>query len=737
MLKWLLGAGGANAAPEAAASRAWLGLLDKPMKIALAARGSTCSVAHVIDYIAEGDRVSVLAEIGKQQSGYWGGHERGNWNEVFEKIGDALPDQAVRLARVFEAMPGYHSYVLKLPNGIHWPEALLETAHHAMARQSESMIRLSAEAFERMFLAEGLPPSTLVAAAFTSAQGANSYELPSLQVVRKLKGYPEALQRHVEAVRPVLGGLNGAARINAVELLLPANAETLAALADDIAPWIATPGKQLQALAPALVKTAGASFVPRLRELAVEAKPEQRMMALRWLHDIAAKANDEALLAFAVETATADKATSVRALLAAWEGSEESAAEPEIDAAPAPPPVPEAPLPIAGLLTPALRKAVEDMWRDTNKEIERSNIQAKAWYDKAVAEGNRHARLNQAKLIPESFLREMFDLLSADKLVRPRRAGGERSWHIHQQLQKVAASGVIDAVSMARLLDYMGGLTGNQDDLNWYAISYFNSVHRARGGPTLGQLAQVLSAFGVNSRNVLTSYCRDNGLAGDWAPEMVAPFMASHVGDLVQMLQDVARNNYWFSRAQLFRAIGLLDRPPPVLVNGLFDLALGTGKQDRPLAQIALAKQPNKEARIIAALGDGKGEVRTVAAQWLQRLGHAAAVPALEAAVAKEKNDVRQGRDARRAGGFRPTGGEIPRSRGSRKGSGALDSQGSAQGTGLVPLGRHAGGALGGQRRGSAHRRAQMVARSGGQAEVAGAERGAAQVLRDDAAARA
>jgi hypothetical protein len=644
VLKWLLGSGGANAAPEAAASRAWVGLLEKPMKKLLDSRGSKCPVRDVIDYIAEGDRVSVLAAIGQQQSGYWGGHAEGNWSEVYARFCDSLPDQGVRLARVFEALPGYSRHVFKFPNGIHWPESLLEAAHRATQRNAESTIRLPAEAFERMFAAEGLPEGTLISAAFASAQGADSYELPSLQAVRKLKGYTESLQRHLEAVRPLLGGLNGAARINAMELLLPANVETLAALAEGLAPWIATPGKQLQALAPTLVKTAGESFIPHLRELAVSAKPDQRMMALRWLHEVASKANDEALVTFAVETATADKAPSVRALLAVWEGNGESEAQPDAESTPLPPPLPEASLPVSGLLTPALRKAVEDMWRDTNKEIERSNVQAKAWYEKQVAEGNRHARLHTNKPLPDSFLRELLDVLATDTLVRPRRAQGDRGWHIHQQLQKLIATGSVDAVSTARLLDYLGGLTGNQGDLNWHAISYFNSLHRARGGePTLGQLAAVLAHFGVNSRNVLTSYCRDNGLAGDWAPQAVAPFMANHVGDLVQMLTDVSRNNYWFSRAQLFRAIGLLDRPPPVLVNGLFDLALGTGKQDRPLAQIALAKQPNKEARIVAALADGKGEVRTVAAQWLQRLGHAEAVPALETAVAKEKNDVAKG----------------------------------------------------------------------------------------------
>ena len=46
---------------------------------------------------------------------------------------------------------------------------------------------------------------------------------------------------------------------------------------------------------------------------------------------------------------------------------------------------------------------------------------------------------------------------------------------------------------------------------------------------------------------------------------------------------------------------------------------------------------------MIRALSDGKAEVRALAAQWLGRLRHEAALPALEAAVAKEKQDVALG----------------------------------------------------------------------------------------------
>ncbi len=102
-------------------------------------------------------------------------------------------------------------------------------------------------------------------------------------------------------------------------------------------------------------------------------------------------------------------------------------------------------------------------------------------------------------------------------------------------------------------------------------------------------------------------------------------------------------HDYTYGRSALFRAVATLPRLPAAAVPELFNLALGSVKADRQLAQDALRNHPGKETRILAALSDGKADTRALAANWLARLGYQDAVPALEKAVLKEKNDLAKG----------------------------------------------------------------------------------------------
>ena len=130
----------------------------------------------------------------------------------------------------------------------------------------------------------------------------------------------------------------------------------------------------------------------------------------------------------------------------------------------------------------------------------------------------------------------------------------------------------------------------------------------------------------------------------------------------------------------------------------MFAAALGSRKTERLPAQDALAKVPGIEARVIRALSDGKGEVRALAAQWLGRLRHEAALPALEAAVAKEKQDVALGAmlDALQALG-QPVEKYLDRDALAGQAAKAV-AKGLPEGPRLVPVGRVAGGPLGRRR---------------------------------------
>jgi hypothetical protein len=67
---------------------------------------------------------------------------------------------------------------------------------------------------------------------------------------------------------------------------------------------------------------------------------------------------------------------------------------------------------------------------------------------------------------------------------------------------------------------------------------------------------------------------------------------------------------------------------------------LGPGKTERGPAQECLDRIPGKEEKIIAALASRQQDARLAAAEWLAKLKHRPAIPALRAAVAKEKSEI-------------------------------------------------------------------------------------------------
>src|SRR5262249_44025911 len=130
-----------------------------------------------------------------------------------------------------------------------------------------------------------------------------------------------------------------------------------------------------------------------------------------------------------------------------------------------------------------------------------------------------------------------------------------------------------------------------------------------------------------------------------WPDDAIWPYFAKHRAVLDEAMQPKTRfaGNVWFSRERVFDVLATFPQPPADLVPQLLELALGSAKTDRMAAQRVLERLSSKEDHIIDALASGKAEQRIAAAQWLTRLKYADAVPALETALAKEKNDAAAG----------------------------------------------------------------------------------------------
>src|SRR5262249_28091598 len=100
---------------------------------------------------------------------------------------------------------------------------------------------------------------------------------------------------------------------------------------------------------------------------------------------------------------------------------------------------------------------------------------------------------------------------------------------------------------------------------------------------------------------------------------------------------------YWRETDKRQNALGILKifpRVPSRFTPLLWDLALGPGKTERPLAQDCLESIPNRDEKILAALASRQQDARFAAAEWLGKLKTREAIPALRTALTKEKSEI-------------------------------------------------------------------------------------------------
>ena len=94
------------------------------------------------------------------------------------------------------------------------------------------------------------------------------------------------------------------------------------------------------------------------------------------------------------------------------------------------------------------------------------------------------------------------------------------------------------------------------------------------------------------------------------------------------------------SAARALEILGAMPRLPAGLPAVVAGIAVGDSKVNRPLAQGVLRSHPRVRVLAEQALGERRAEARASAAAWVGSLGQGASVPALQAAVRKEKKDV-------------------------------------------------------------------------------------------------
>ena len=605
----------------------------------------------ILAFVADGSPRKVLGDVhGADLSGFFGltGYlPEDRFAGLYAGFEDAAVGQRLRWAQVLEAsLPANQPHLLSfgLPQAARWLEALLL---HVAGRRADTWTSAPAKAkpltmagLDALQAEMGLDPITLLLAAFTWPTG-NAWGFQQrAHAVAALHGYAEAVLRHADVLRTRVVQSSIEQRLHALSMLERTGAAVQRRFAGELAELAVSTSKQVRAASEAMLRGCGPVAVDPLKRWAGEGKPEQRLHALRLLWTVAGELGDEALAAYARETATADKASSVQALPQEWSATAAHAAA-DSDRY-------EYALPVldwSGENSPQLQQALRDMWQEINQAIEQSNQQLRLSHQ----QGGGRWTLRQDAPYPEAQLRILLDRLAADGPRRPAKPLGERAANyrfVSSQLKRIAGQQGTRVPTLLKVLDHFGLLIDPEGrDLTRSASTAINQLHDHLGAPSLLELSEYLSAMGYDGAHaIFNAYCYwGSPLALNWPTDQVWPFFAHHQERLLQLLNPAHTRDYWFERQALYRAAATLPSLPAAVVDALYELALGTGKNDRLPAQAALDALPGKASRIVAALADGKAEVRTVAAQWLMRLRHEPAIAPLERAVAKEKHDIAKG----------------------------------------------------------------------------------------------
>jgi hypothetical protein len=380
---------------------AWAERLEKllaPLDKADGGKGRSGLAKDILGFVLQGEPMAVLSEVAQRQevgerlalTGFRYGRDEQGVSDVYEHFDSLPPSIALRWTRILDATVSSHkgNCRMQFPRGVVWPEVLLMNSAgcslSGWSSQRPKARHVSVGLVEAMLVEDGLEAHSLLAASFGTPVSSGYGAEQRLLLVTDLAGYPQALDRHIEAVRALMLPPAVPQRLHVLNMLEKAEAGTLDALAPQLCELGTSGSKQVRAVAEPLLRRCSDVVLEPLRSLAIDGKPEQRANALRLIAMFAATRSLDQWARFAHETAAADKAPSVQALVGEW-------ATAQTDAAVSAPRF-EYTLPVidwsATANTPA-STALNAFWRDVNESIAQTNARAREWHAQQQAKGNK------------------------------------------------------------------------------------------------------------------------------------------------------------------------------------------------------------------------------------------------------------------------------------------------------------------------------------------------------------
>lgn len=521
---------------------------------------------------------------------------------------NAWPPRALhRLGLVWEASSRPRSRVMNLQgDGIPaWMENLIQESTGLSPNMFSSAMpgQIDLGVLEEVLAVAGEPRELIVRALLRSDPKFWSYNW-NTRLLNAIPGWAAGLARHPERVREILGRKEAERRVHALELILESEADP-EPFAAEIAELATGSAKKARELAGTLAGKIPAAVRPGLEAKAAAGGAEERLEAVTLLARLA-PGESEGFLRRRLEEEKSEKVkAALRQFLAGREtapAAEESAG-PEFDLPPLPP---------VDLDTPPgseIRRALEECYpAPTQVQIDTlfDGLRTMTW-DRPVSK----------------------NLMTMDN------AAVER-FLSHPSLRLVHA---------VRFM-LMNGLLARKQWHVWVVLNQLGVFYRKHPpGFSLRELAEVFQAVGLAETDVdplLLGRTSWMTVDFEFLPEQVWPFFAGRP----EALEKALATTDSFAEDRRRNALEILTtfpRAPRRLAPRIWDLALNGTKKERPLAQAALEREPDRTERLVAALTGPKSEARAAAAEWLGRLGDASAVPVLRASLAKEKQEATAG----------------------------------------------------------------------------------------------
>jgi hypothetical protein len=187
---------------------------------------------------------------------------------------------------------------------------------------------------------------------------------------------------------------------------------------------------------------------------------------------------------------------------------------------------------------------------------------------------------------------------------------------------------------MLRIRLHVPAHSGRGNNLLWSLHGHLDELTDLR------QLQDALQRAGVeDTEKLITDLVLDRW----WGPQEISaavawPWFAERPQVLERALQGGEGGGDRTARA--LKILRQFPAVPPLLLPSVTALALGTGKIHRRAAQEVLEAHAGVRTLAEQALADTKSEIRASAAAWLARIGDPAAVPALRAALKKERREA-------------------------------------------------------------------------------------------------